>query len=67
MISNGMTSISGSVDDLSKKSDLLAQNGQDVVNQIDSVVNSAKENHESTKKINTSVQQTVNALDGLGK
>ncbi|MCP4161621.1 MAG: PAS domain-containing protein, partial [Deltaproteobacteria bacterium] len=67
MISNGMTSISDSVEDLSKKSDLLAQNGEDVMKQIDTVVSSANENNESTKKVNISIQQTVNALDGLGK
>jgi methyl-accepting chemotaxis protein len=67
MISSGMTSISDSVEGLSKKSDLLAQNGEDVMKQIETVVSSAKENHESTKKVNISVQQTVNALDGLGK
>ncbi len=65
MISNGIGTISESIENLSSKSELLAQDGQAVKNQIVNIVSSSNENMSTTDKISDVVGHTVQALDSL--
>ena len=64
-ISTGIVTISSSVDELDKKAGILSGNGQEVKEQISSVVTSSNENKESTKAINFSIDSTIEALNKL--
>ena len=64
-ISTGIVTISGAVNELDKKADILSGNGQEVKEQITSVVASSKENKESTKAVNFSIDTTIEALNSL--
>ena len=64
-ISNGISTISCSVDDLSAKSNVLSKDGQDVMEQIEKVSVSSKNNQESTRMVNSSIGETVEALSRL--
>jgi methyl-accepting chemotaxis protein len=64
-ISTGIVTISNSVDELDKKADILSDNGQEVKIQLSSVVSSSRENQESTKAINFSIDSTIEALNKL--
>jgi len=64
-ISTGIVTISGAVGELDKKAYILSDNGQDVKTQITSVVESSKENKESTKAVNFSIDTTIEALNSL--
>ncbi len=64
-ISTGIVTISNSVEELDKKADILSDNGQNVKEQLSSVVNSSRENQESTKMVNLSIDGTIEALNKL--
>ena len=64
-ISTGIVTISSSVEELDKKADILSDNGQNVKEQLSSVVNSSQENQESTKAVNFSIDGTIEALNKL--
>ena len=64
-ISRGITIISGSVDNLSQKSQNLCTSGQNVMEEIESVAVSSKENQQSIGVVNKSLTETVSALDRL--
>jgi methyl-accepting chemotaxis protein len=64
-ISTGIVTISSSVDALDKKADILSENGQAVKVQLGSVVSSSRENKESTKAVNFSIDGTIEALNRL--
>ncbi len=64
-ISTGIVTISGAVDELDKKADILSGNGQEVKIQIGSVTQSSQENKESTEAVNFSIDGTIEALNKL--
>lgn len=64
-ISTGIVTISSSVEELDKKADILSNNGQEVKEQITSVVSSSQENKASTKAVNFSIDGTIEALNKL--
>ncbi len=64
-ISTGIVTISGAVQELDKKADILSDNGHEVKEQISSVVASSKENKASTEAVNFSVDTTIEALNKL--
>jgi len=64
-ISTGIVTISSAVEELDKKADILSDNGHEVKAQITSVVESSKENKESTKAVNFSIDTTIEALNSL--
>ena len=64
-ISRGIGTISVSVDNLSQKSKNLCSSGQSVMEEIENVAVSSKENQQSIKVVNQSLSETVNALDRL--
>ena len=64
-ISKGIVSISGSVENLSSKADGLSRSGREVMEEIESIAVSSKENQKSTKAVDTSLSSTVQALDRL--
>ncbi|MCD6150083.1 MAG: PAS domain-containing protein [Deltaproteobacteria bacterium] len=64
-ISTGIITITDSVGELNIKSDALAQDGQEVKQQISNVVKSSQENKESAQLVNSSISGTVTALQQL--
>ncbi len=64
-ISTGIITITDSVGELNIKSDALAQDGQEVKQQISNVVKSSQENKESAQLVNSSISGTVAALQQL--
>jgi methyl-accepting chemotaxis protein len=64
-ISTGIVTISGAVDELDKKADVLSANGQEVKTQLTAVVSSSQENQKSTEKVNFSIDGTIEALNKL--
>ena len=64
-ISTGIGTISLSVDNLSQKSKDLCISGQSVMDEIENVTISSKENQQSIGVVNKSLTETVNALDRL--
>jgi len=64
-ISTGIVTISNSVEELDKKADILSNNGQEVKEQITSVVGSSQENKTSTEAVNFSIDSTIEALNKL--
>ncbi|MBU1139073.1 MAG: PAS domain-containing protein, partial [Proteobacteria bacterium] len=64
-ISTGIVTISHAVDELDKKADVLSDHGQDVKEQLGSVVSSSQENQKSTKAIIFSIDSTIEALKKL--
>ena len=64
-ISTGIITISDSVDELNNRSNELANDGQEVKQQLASVVESSQENKDSTQLVNTSISGTVAALQKL--
>ncbi len=64
-ISTGIIQITESVEELNVKSDLLAQDGQEVKQQISSVTESSQENKSSTQMVNSSICETKAALEQL--
>jgi methyl-accepting chemotaxis protein len=64
-ISTGIVTISNSVEELDKKADILSNNGQEVKEQITSVVGSSQENKASTEAVNFSIDSTIKALNKL--
>jgi len=64
-ISTGIITISDSVDELNNRSKELANDGQEVKQQLANVVKSSQENKDSTQLVNTSISGTVAALQQL--
>ena len=64
-ISSGIMTISSSIDDVSGRAATLADHGQKVMEQIQTVVKSAGDNRRTTETVQGSVADTVNALDRL--
>ncbi len=64
-ISKGISTISRSVDNLSQKSKDLCVSGQSVMQEIENVTVSSKENQQSIGVVNKSLTETVSALDRL--
>nr|WP_321464794.1 PAS domain-containing protein [uncultured Desulfobulbus sp.] len=64
-ISTGIMTISSSIDDVSGRAATLADHGQKVMEQIQTVVKSAGDNRRTTETVQESVVDTVNALDRL--
>ena len=64
-ISSGIMTISNSVDDVSHRAADLADHGQKVMEQIQTVVKSAEDNRQTTENVQHSVADTVGALDRL--
>jgi len=64
-ISSGIVDISGAVDELDKKADILSNNGQEVKIQLTTVVDSSQKNQKSTEKVNFSIDSTIEALNKL--
>ena len=64
-ISTGILTISTSIDDVSGRAGSLADHGQKVMEQIQTVVKSAGENRRTTETVQDSVGDTVKALDRL--
>jgi len=64
-ISGGIMTISTSVDDVSGRAATLADQGQQVMRQIQTVVQSSGENQATTQNVQSSVDDTVKALDRL--
>jgi len=65
IISKGIVTISGSVDNLSGKADGLNRNGRRVMEEIESIAVSSKENQKSTKTVDVSLSSTSEGLDRL--
>jgi len=64
-ISSGIMTISTSVEDVSGRAAALADHGHKVMEQIQAVVTSSGENQRTTETVQTSVGDTVKALDRL--
>ncbi|PHR28511.1 MAG: chemotaxis protein [Desulfotalea sp.] len=64
-ISEGIKTISTSVDNLSLKSKSLCASGENVMEEIQNVAVFSKENQKSTSIVNTSLAESVGALDRL--
>ncbi len=64
-ISEGIVTISDSVGGLNAKTDILNVNGNEVKNQITSVVSSSNENKKAANAVNFSIDGTVEALKKL--
>jgi methyl-accepting chemotaxis protein len=64
-ISGGIMTISASVDDVRGRAGTLADQGQKVMEQIQSVVKSSGENQQTTETVQSSVGDTTKALDRL--
>jgi methyl-accepting chemotaxis protein len=64
-ISEGIKTISTSVDNLSLKSQSLCSSGEHVMEEIQNVAISSKENQKSTSMVNRSLSESVDALDRL--
>jgi methyl-accepting chemotaxis protein len=64
-ISEGIKTISTSVDNLSLKSKSLCTSGENVMEEILDVAASSKENQKSTSVVNTSLSESIDALDRL--
>ena len=64
-ISTGIITISDSVDELNNRSKELANDGQEVKQQLANVVESSQANKDSTQLVNTSITGTVTALQQL--
>ena len=64
-ISGGIMTISASVDDVRGRAGTLADQGQKVMEQIQSVVKSSGENQQTTETVQSSVGDTAKALDRL--
>ena len=64
-ISKGITTISGSVGNLSSQADSLCSSGNNVMKEIEAVASSSKENQQSTGVVNRALSDTVSALDRL--
>ncbi|MFT5726579.1 MAG: methyl-accepting chemotaxis protein [Desulforhopalus sp.] len=64
-ISEGIKTISTSVDNLSLKSKSLCTSGENVMEEIQDVAVSSKENQKSTSVVNTSLSESIDALDRL--
>ncbi|MDD2466065.1 MAG: PAS domain-containing protein [Desulfobulbus sp.] len=64
-ISTGIMTISTSIDDVSGRAVSLADHGQKVMEQIQTVVKSAGDNRRTTETVQDSVGDTVKALDRL--
>jgi methyl-accepting chemotaxis protein len=64
-ISEGIQTISTSVDNLSLQSKSLCSSGENVMQGIQEVAVSSKENQKSTSVVNTSLSESVAALDRL--
>ncbi len=64
-ISGGIMTISTSIDDVSGRAATLADHGQKVMEQIQTVVKSAGDNRQTTETVQGSVADTVKALDRL--
>jgi len=64
-ISEGIQTISSSVDNLSLKSKSLCSSGENVMGEIQEVAVSSKENQKSTSAVNSSLSESVDALDRL--
>ena len=66
-ISEGIVTISASVDNLSTKADGLSKDGQEVMEQIENVAESSKDNQKSTTIVNQTIEGTVKALNRLSE
>ena len=66
-ISEGIETISGSIDQIDKKSDVLSDNGQEVKQQIESVVAASNENKFSADLVGGSINETMTALEKLAQ
>jgi methyl-accepting chemotaxis protein len=64
-ISKGIVTISGSVDNLSGKAEGLSLSGKEVMEEIESIAGSSKENQQSAKAVDVSLSTTVGVLDNL--
>ncbi len=64
-ISEGIVTISDSVNDLNAKTEVLNANGSDVRERIKSVVSSSEENKTAAQSVNFSIDGTVEALKKL--
>jgi methyl-accepting chemotaxis protein len=64
-ISEGIVTISDSVGGLNSKTDVLNANGNEVKNQIMSVVSSSNENKKAANAVNFTIDETVEALKKL--
>ena len=64
-ISNGIVSISDSVDELTTKSGQIHDNGRGVMSHIQNVANSTRENQASTGKAGAAIDETIEALNKL--
>ena len=64
-ISQGIVTISDSVDNLSVKAEGLSRGGQDVMGEIETVSASSRESQQSIRLVNTTLSGTVEALDRL--
>jgi len=64
-ISSGIMTISTSVDDVRGRAATLADHGHKVMEQIQTVVKSSGENQKTTVTVQSSVGDTVQALDRL--
>ena len=66
-ISEGIVTISTSVDNLSSKADGLSKDGQAVMEQIENVAETSKDNQKSTAIVNQTIGDTVKALSRLSE
>jgi methyl-accepting chemotaxis protein len=64
-ISAEITQISGSVEKLSRNADNLREKGRDVMQHIEKVVGTSKENAESSHKVKSTISDTTHVLDRL--
>ena len=64
-ISVGITTISGSVENLSGQADSLCVSGGNVMKEIEDVASSSKENQQTTGHVNRALSDTVGVLDRL--
>ena len=64
-ISVGITTISGSVENLSGQADSLCVSGGNVMKEIEDVATSSKENQQTTGLVNRALSDTVGVLDRL--
>ena len=64
-ISTEISDVSCSVDKLSHNADSLREKGRDVVQHIEKVLLSAKENTDSSHRVKTTISDTVDVLDRL--
>jgi methyl-accepting chemotaxis protein len=64
-ISQGIMTISGSVENLRMKAGSLSEDGNEVMSHIEKVVTSSKNNQTSTVTLNRIINETVSGLDKL--